>query len=89
MICPKIGELIPHLTSQFIAFTISSERERFIPRLIAAANNNVQFVTMFRKGSKDLQHAARKEHDFLETTDGFIVGGEMFFNEFQVDEEAS
>jgi len=86
---PKIGELIPHLTTQFIAFTISSERERFIPRLIVAADNNVQFVTMFRKGSKELQDAARREHDVQETVDGFIVGGESFFNDFQVDEEAS
>lgn len=86
---PKIGELIPHLTTQFIAFTISSERERFIPRLIVAADNNVQFLTMFRKGSRELQDAARREHDVQETVDGFIVGGESFFNDFQVDEEAS
>ena len=86
---PRIGELIPHLTSQFIAFTISSERDRFIPKLIEAANNNVQFVTMFRKGSKTLQRDAREQGDFAETTDGFVVAGEQFFNAFQVDEEAN
>lgn len=86
---PKIGELIPNLTSQFIAFTISSERERFVPRLMTASNGNVQFLTMFRKGSTELQRAARAAADVLETPDGFIVGGETFFNEFQLDEEVS
>lgn len=84
---PKIGELIPKLTSQFIAFTISSERERFVPRLKAASNGDLQFLTLFRKGPKDLQRAARASADVVETADCFLVGGESFFNDFQVDQE--
>ncbi len=84
---PKIGELIPRLTAQFIAFTISSERERFVSRLKAASNADVQFLTLFRSGSRELQRAARAAQDLIETSDCFIVGGEAFFNEFQLDEE--
>jgi hypothetical protein len=86
---PAIGELIPHLTGQFIAFTISSERDRFVARLKSASASEVQFITLFRKGSKDLQKAARAEAEYEETTDGFIVAGENFFNDFQLDEEAA
>ena len=84
---PKIGELIPNLTGQFIAFTISSERAHFIAPLKRASNTDVQFITLFRKGSKDLQGAAHKKGIVLETGDGLNVMGEDFFNEFQVEEE--
>lgn len=86
---PKIGELIPRLTDQFVAFTISSERDRFVPRLKAASNSDVRFLTVFRKGSKELQRSARSAGDVTETHDGFVIGGEKFFNDFQLDEEAS
>jgi DNA sulfur modification protein DndD len=86
---PKIGDLIPNLTDQFVAFTISSERDKFVPRLKAAAKDDVKFITVFRKGSKELQSAARAAADVSETDDGFVVGGEQFFNDFQIEEEAT
>lgn len=84
---PKIGELIPNLTGQFIAFTISSERARFIDPLKRASNTEIHFITLFRKGSTALQTEARKKGDVTETTDGLNVSGEEFFNDFQLDEE--
>lgn len=84
---PKIGELIPNLTGQFIAFTISSERERFIMPLKRASNTDVQFVTLFRKGSTDLESTARATGTVTETGDGMNVAGEDFFNDFQIDDE--
>lgn len=84
---PKIGELIPNLTGQFIAFTISSERERFIAPLQRASNTDIQFVTLFRKGSAELESAARSKGLVTETGDSLNVAGEDFFNEFQLDEE--
>lgn len=86
---PKIGELIPHLTEQFIAFTISSERARFIAPLKAANNSEIQFITLFRKGSPELERAAYEKGTVLETSDGLNVSGEDFFTEFQLDEEPS
>lgn len=84
---PKIGELIPNLTGQFIAFTISSERARFIAPLKRASNTDIQFITLFRKGSEELERAAHEEESVLETDDGLNVTGEEFFNKFQLDEE--
>ncbi len=84
---PKIGELIPNLTGQFIAFTISSERERFIAPLKRASNTEVQFVTLFRRGSAELEQIAHEKGAVIETDDGMNVSGEEFFNEFQLEEE--
>ncbi|MDF2366035.1 AAA family ATPase [Sneathiella sp.] len=84
---PKIGELIPNLTGQFIAFTISSERARFIAPLKRASNTDIQFITLFRKGSDELQRAAHEKGNVLETGDGLNVTGEDFFNAFQLEEE--
>jgi len=84
---PKIGELIPNLTGQFIAFTISSERERFVSPLKRANSTEVQFVTLFRKGPTDLEDRARTTETFDETVDGLNVSGETFFNDFQLDAE--
>ncbi|WP_406260204.1 AAA family ATPase [Streptomyces chartreusis] len=85
---PKIGELIPRLTRQFIAFTISSERAQFTPKLKQASPGGVQFITLFRKGPQDLEEAARRVPEHVETTDGLLVPGESFFNAFQLEEEA-
>ena len=84
---PRIGELIPKLSGQFIAFTISSERDRFVESLKRTSNSQVQFVTLFRKGSKELERAAHQGGVVSETTDGLNVLGEAFFNEFQLEEE--
>lgn len=84
---PKIGELIPRLSGQFIAFTISSERANFIEPLKRASESEIQFVTLFRKGAKELEIAARESVARMETIDGWTVQGEEFFNEFQLEEE--
>lgn len=84
---PKIGELIPNLSGQFIAFTISSERPRFVAPLKQASKSEVHFVTLFRRGSKDLEQLALQNEDVSETVDGLSVIGEDFFNEFQLEEE--
>jgi predicted ATP-binding protein involved in virulence len=84
---PTIAELIPKLTGQFVAFTISSERDRFVPQLEAAAGTAVEYITLFRKGGSDLENAARKEPDHAETDDGIRVRGKSFFNDFQIDVE--
>ena len=84
---PKIGELIPHLTGQFIAFTISSERARFVKPLKEASKDEVNFITLFRKGPSDLELRAKLSDHCVETLDGLCVNGESFFGEFQLDEE--
>lgn len=84
---PKIGQLIPNLSEQFIAFTISSERDKFIEPLKNSSKAEIQFVTIFRKRYKNLENEAKENGVVLETHDGFNVVGESFFNLFQLEEE--
>ena len=84
---PKIGNLVPKLTGQFIAFVISSEREKFLPNLKKASEGNVQFITLFRKGISHHEAKAQASPACVTTTDGMQVMDEQFFNEFQLDEE--
>lgn len=84
---PKIGALVPRLSKQFIAFTISSERAQFVGPLKAASGQSIQFVTMFRKGPAALEAQARKNAGFQETGDGISVPGENFFDAFQLDSQ--
>ena len=49
---PEVARLIPSLCDQFVAFTISSERQSFVNVLHQAANQQVQYLTIFRKTSR-------------------------------------
>jgi DNA sulfur modification protein DndD len=84
---PRIGNLIPKLTDQFIAFTISSEREGFVQRLKQATEGGVQFLTVFRKGTLAAQRVPTGTSPTAETVDGVLIEGEAFFNAFQLDKE--
>ena len=84
---PNIGQLVPKLTGQFIAFMISSERERFVSSLKESSNDDIKFITLFRKGALHLDSKAGKHPSCTSTEDGFRVIDEQFFNEFQLDEE--
>jgi hypothetical protein len=83
----NIGELVPKLTGQFIAFMISSEREKFLASLKKASNGDIQYVTLFRKGASHLESRAAANPSCVTTSDGFRVTDEQFFNEFQLDAE--
>ena len=85
---PRIAEIMPNLTGQFIAFIISSERERFLPSLKRAAGKEIQHITLFRKGAAHLMEKALASPSHVETSDGFHVSDEGFFEDFQLDDEA-
>ncbi len=83
----RIGELVPHLTGQFIAFTISSERQGFLPALVGAARDRpIQYLTLFRKGPVELEQTAR-QFSIQETADGVCVQGADFFSSFHLESE--
>lgn len=84
---PKIGNLIPKLTDQFIAFTISSERQGFTAPLKQASSAPIHYVTLFRQGATDMDSQAQQDPNCTKTADGYHVLGEAFFNTFQLDEE--
>ena len=83
----KIGELIPNLTNQFIAFTISSERATFVDSLKEASSGNLQFITLFDRKVDRMKSLAKKLGKFDETCDGIMVEGEEFFMAFQLKAE--
>ena len=83
----EVADLLPKLTDQFIAFTISSERAGFVEPLDNAAGGAVQYVTMFRKGNTELEERARSGEGCRESVDGITVHGAEFFREFQLERE--
>jgi DNA sulfur modification protein DndD len=83
----EVAELVPRLTQQFIAFVISSEREGFLDPLIRACEDDVQLVTLFRKGVAERDEAAKRVPGTKETRDGLLVPGEEFFRRFHLDED--
>ena len=82
-----IGNLLPRLAGQVIAFIISTERDVFLPSLKAASGGGVQYVTLFRKGATRPDEWATAVPGAVETADGFCVSGEDFFIEFQGEDE--
>lgn len=84
---PNIASLIPKLTSQFIAFTISSERDGFVGPLDRAANGDVQYFTLFKPGSATYGSSQIREYGPTEAGDGVCIQGAEFFNDFQIEKE--
>jgi DNA sulfur modification protein DndD len=83
----RISKLVPNLSRQFIAFTISAERQDFVPNLKVATNGSMQCLTLFRKGPIELEATARATCAHQESIDGILVEQEAFFNTFHLDEE--
>ncbi len=85
---PTIGSLVPRLTEQVVAFMISTERDSFLPSLERASNDDIQYITLFRRGVSHLEDRASAMSSGVEKTrDGCRVIGEAFFNDFQVESE--
>jgi DNA sulfur modification protein DndD len=83
----KVAELIPKLTRQFVAFTISSERQSFVAPMEQSSGKPVQFLTLFRRGPADLEKDARAQGVVEVTPDGILVSGREFFSNFHLDDE--
>lgn len=84
----EIASVIPDLTDQFVAFTISSERTGFTDYLDKSADGDVKYLTLFRKN----EHTQPLVEDLPsngvdETKDGVLVEGREYFNQFD-DKEA-
>jgi DNA sulfur modification protein DndD len=82
----EIGTLAPKLSSQFIAFTITSERQNFLDPIRAAAHDQVQHLTIFRNSATELVHTAA-DHKHVITYNGVVVEGAEFFEQFHQEKE--
>jgi len=88
----QVGSIVPQLANQFVAFTISSERQGFVTALEEKAKEeeqDVKFVTLFRKGVEEAEEQMENgsSTQVTEFEDGWRVEGQSFFRHFQLDEE--
>lgn len=88
----QVGSIVPQLANQFVAFTISSEREGFVTALeeeAEAQSQEVKFLTLFRKGVEEAEEQLKNgsPEQMTEFEDGWRVKGRSFFHHFQLDEE--
>lgn len=87
---PEVAKLIPSLCQQLVAFTISSERERFVNPLHKSADGKVKYLTIFRQTSADKTLIKSLQSTKpTKTVNGFIVEGRDFFDRFDLEEEDS
>ena len=80
---------MPQLCEQFIALTISTERDGFIEPLCTAAQDDVKFLTAFRRtdGTTALIDSLPQRGVSL-TANGVLVEGRDYFFNFDVIETA-
>lgn len=85
----EIGEMVPQLCEQFVAFTISTEREDFLPAIEKAAGKNIRYITLFRS-TKGTAHLIKglPNQGVKKTKDGILVEGRDYFVQFSVAEES-
>ncbi len=85
----EIGEMVPQLCDQFIAFTISTERKDFLPAIEKAAGKNIRYITLFRntKGTAHLIKGLPKQ-GVKNSKDGILVEGREYFVQFSLAEES-
>jgi len=84
----EVAEMIPNLCDQFLAFTTASEKLRFVKPLANACNNDITYLTLFRKiaGSEDLVKNLPKK-GVIETDSGVLVSGKEYFELFDNEDE--
>ncbi len=85
----EVASFIPSLFEQFFSFTISSERQGFIDILHQTVNGEVQYLTLFSKVTQT-QHLWQNLDESLvtETSNGILVEGKEFFDQFDLEKEA-
>ena len=77
----EIGEMVPKLCKQFIAFTISTERENFLPALERSAKN-IRYLTVFRKTPGTAHMMRGLPVGKVETKNAVVITGRDYFVAF-------
>lgn len=83
----NIGRLIPDLCTQFVGFTINTERPGFVPAL-EKATDDLLFLTLFRRteGTKRLEHNLPSQ-GVIQTDTATLVKDRNYFMNFDVTDE--
>ena len=84
----QVSKIIPKLTDQFIAFTISSERDGFVDEIKAISANSIRSLTVLRKSDYSNKQVEEHKPDItFESVDGYVISDENFFNVIDTGEE--
>ena len=85
----EIGEMVPQLCEQFVAFTISTERDSFLPALERKSDGRIKYLTLFRK-SAGTQHLLQSlpADGMVQTKNAVIVEGRDYFTQFSLVKES-
>jgi DNA sulfur modification protein DndD len=83
----EIGRMIPVLCDQVVAFTISTEREHFLPALESVAGDSIAYLTAFRASSGMNQVVSALPSHAVKTENGVVVSGREYFVNFVIPRE--
>ena len=83
----RIGRLLPTLCSQFVGFTINTEREGFVDSLERTVDD-IRFLTLFRKtpGTTRMMEGLPLDR-YDETDSAVLVDDKRYFFEFDIEDE--
>ncbi len=83
----RIGRLLPTLCSQFVGFTINTEREGFVDALESKVDD-IAYLTLFRKtpGTRRMMDALPDKR-YTETRNAVLVDDRDYFFGFDIEEE--
>ncbi len=83
----RIGRLLPTLCSQFVGFTINTERDAFVDALESNVED-IAYLTLFRKtpGTRRMMDALPDER-YTETRNAVLVEDRDYFFGFDIEEE--
>ena len=87
LVRPQIASMVPQLCNQFIAFTISTEREAFLEPLEAAANGDIRYLTAFRKTEGNSELMRNLPQSTVDNRSSNVVEGRDYFVQFAKEEE--
>jgi DNA sulfur modification protein DndD len=79
--------MIPALCEQFVAFTISTEREHFLPALEETVGESIEYLTVFRTTPGTQQMLTNLPANSIRSSDGIVVRGRDYFTNFVISEE--
>jgi len=84
----QVAKIIPKLTDQFVAFTISSERQGFVDDIKARSDKSIRSLTVLRKSDYSNKLVEELKPNVVHnSTDGYVIDDEEFFNQIDIEEE--
>ncbi|QLA82559.1 hypothetical protein EXV95_19110 [Acidovorax sp. JMULE5] len=83
----QVATMVPALCTQFVAFTISTEREAFLEPLEASAGGDVKYITVFRNTPGNSALLKDLPADHTDNGQSVVVGGRDYFVRFALENE--